>query len=59
MGKDKKTKPVEGEVIIPTKKPNVEGRIYKLKILMGKTFDQITYGVYKKELEELEKSLKG
>ena len=40
-------------------KPNVEGRIYRLKILMGKTTNQITYGVYKKELEELEKGLKG
>ena len=69
MGKDKKAKPVEKEVIIPAPaekkpkpnpaekkpKPNVEGRIYKLKILMGKTTNQITYNVYKKELEELEK----
>ena len=60
MGKDKKAKLDEKEVIIPAPaekkpKPNVEGRIYKLKILMGKTTNQITYNVYKKELEELEK----
>lgn len=59
MGKNKLK---NAEVIMPApadKTQNIKNRIYRLRILMGKTFNQITYNVYKKEVEELKKSLKG